>query len=341
MKRKTTKQVLVGNVYIGGTSKIVIQSMTNTRTSDVSKTVDQILSLETEGCQIVRVAVLNMDDALALGEIKSKINIPLVADIHYDYRLAIESLNQGVDKLRINPANLKNIEHVTKIVELCKIKNTPIRIGVNSGSFTEHNNVVDKMIEYADENIKLLNSLNFDDIVLSFKSSDLDTTIEVNKIASKRWNYPLHIGVTEAGTEFSGGIKNAIGIGILLNEGIGDTLRVSITGDPVKEIKYCKEILKNFGLFEGPTLISCPTCGRLQYDMIKIAEQVEEYLQKTNKKLTVAVMGCSVNGPGEAKQADIGIAGGVNEVLLIKKGKIVRKIKENILEEFIKEIASM
>ncbi len=338
MKRKITNTVSIGNVSIGGTNKIAIQSMTNTRTRDVTSTVNQINDLASAGCEIVRIAVLNMEDAVAIGSIKEQIQIPLVADIHYDYRLAIEAVNQGIDKLRINPANLKNKEHIKEIVNLCKVKQIPIRIGVNSGSFKNHDNVVDKMIEYAQDNIDLLNELEFKDIVLSFKSSNLATTIEVNEIASSKWDYPLHIGVTEAGTEFSGGIKNAIGIGILLNKGIGDTLRVSITGDPVKEIKYCKEILKNFGLYDSYTLISCPTCGRLQYDMVEIAEEIEEYMQKSNKRLTLAIMGCSVNGPGEAKQADLALIGGVNEVLFVKDGIQIRKIKENIVAEFIKEI---
>ncbi len=341
MDRKKTKAVKVKDVFIGGFNKIAIQSMTNTKTANIEDTVNQITELEQAGCEVVRVAVLNMDDALALGSIISRINIPLVADIHYDYRLALEAVNQGVHKLRLNPANIKDTDKIKQIVLACKEKEIPIRIGVNSGSFKSHEDVVEKMIDYAEENIRLLEELDFTNIVLSFKSSDLDTTLKANKIASSKWSYPIHIGMTEAGTEFSGGIKNAIGIGLLLSEGIGDTIRVSITGNPVNEIKYCKEILKNFGLFDSPVLISCPTCGRLQYDMIEIAEKVQDYLLTSNKKITVAVMGCSVNGPGEAKQADIGIAGGVNEVLLIKKGKIVRKIKENIYEELIKEIETL
>lgn len=338
--RKNTKAVKVGDVFIGGYNPIVIQSMTNTRTSDVEATVAQINELEQAGCQIVRVAVLNMNDALSLRNIKEKINIPLVADIHFDHKLALEAVNQGVDKLRLNPANMK-LDYVPEIVKGCKEKEIPIRIGVNAGSFKEHNNVVDSMLQYAKENIDLLESLDFTNIVLSFKSSDLKTTLEVNEKASVLWEYPLHIGMTEAGTEFSGGIKNAIGIGSLIHQGIGDTIRVSITGDPVNEIKYCKEILKDFGLYDSPTLISCPTCGRLQYDMIKIAEQVQEYLLTIDKPIKVAVMGCAVNGPGEAKQADIGIAGGKDEVLLIKKGQIIRKIKDNIFEELRKEIEAM
>lgn len=341
MNKKITKPIKVKDVFIGGYNKIVIQSMTNTRTKDVTKTVDQIKSLQDAGCEIVRVAVLDIDDAKSLGEIISKIDIPLVADIHYDYKLALEAIKQGVHKLRLNPANIQNQEKIKEIVLECKKHEIPIRIGVNSGSFKEHNNVVEQMIDYADRNIQLLESLEFYNIALSFKSSDINTTLEANKIASNKWNYPLHIGMTEAGTEFSGGIKNAIGIGSLLLQGIGDTIRVSITGDPVSEIKYCKEILKATGLLEGPKLVSCPTCGRLQYDMVNIANQIQDYLNTINKNITVAVMGCSVNGPGEAKQADIGIAGGVNEVLLIKKGKIVRKIKNNIVQELIKEIENL
>ncbi len=340
MKRKDTKVIKVKDVFIGGPNKIVVQSMTNTRTKNTNATISQIADLVNAGCEIVRIAVLDMEDALAISEIIKNSPIPVVADIHYDYRLALEAINQGIHKLRLNPANIKDQDKISQIVTACSNKEIPIRIGVNSGSFKDHSDVVDSMVSYAEENINLLEKLGFTDIVLSFKSSDLETTLEVNRIASKRWHYPIHVGMTEAGTEFSGGIKNAIGIGILLSEGIGDTIRVSITGDPVKEIKYCKEILKTLGYNKGPKLISCPTCGRLQYDMVKIAEQVEKYLNTIEKNITVAVMGCSVNGPGEAKQADIGIAGGRDEVLLIKHGKIVRKIKENIFEELKKEIES-
>ncbi len=341
MKRKDTKVIKIKDVFIGGPNKIAVQSMTNTKTKNIEETLRQINELTENGCEIVRIAVLDMEDALAISSIVKESPIPVVADIHYDYRLALEAINQGIHKLRLNPANIKDNEKVSQIVTACKEKEIPIRIGVNSGSFKEHINVVESMISYAEDNVNLLENLGFEDIVLSFKSSDLDTTLEVNRIASRRWKYPIHIGMTEAGTEFSGGIKNAIGIGILLSEGIGDTIRVSITGDPVKEIKYCKEILRTLGYSRGPRLISCPTCGRLQYDMVRIAEQVEEYLNSIEKEITVAVMGCSVNGPGEAKQADIGIAGGKNEVLLIKEGKIVRKIKKNIFEELKKEIESI
>ncbi|XMB87278.1 flavodoxin-dependent (E)-4-hydroxy-3-methylbut-2-enyl-diphosphate synthase [Mycoplasmatota bacterium WC44] len=339
--REMTKKVRVGEVIIGG-DKVVIQSMTNTPTKDVDKTVKQIKILESVNCEIVRVAVLDMEDALSLSKIINEINIPLVADIHFDYRLALEAINQGVAKLRLNPANITNKDKIKEIALEASKKKIPIRIGVNAGSFKNHDDIVNKMIDYAEENINLLEELGFTDIVLSFKSSDLETTLEVNRFAANKWNYPLHLGMTEAGTEFSGGIKNAIGLGILLNEGIGNTIRVSVTGEPSEEIKLCKEILKNLGLYSAPTLISCPTCGRLQYDMIPIARKVEEYLNSINKDIKVAVMGCAVNGPGEAKQADIGIAGGVNEVLLIKKGKIIKKIpQENAVEVLINEIKDL
>ncbi|QVK20286.1 flavodoxin-dependent (E)-4-hydroxy-3-methylbut-2-enyl-diphosphate synthase [Mycoplasmatota bacterium] len=340
--REDTRKINVGGVIIGGNNKVSIQSMTNTPTKNVKATISQIKQLEKAGCEIVRVSVLDIKDAKSLTYIKENINIPLVADIHFDYLLALEAINQNVDKLRLNPANITSKEKVKEIAYKCKEKKIPIRIGINSGSFKSHDNLVEMMIQYAEENIKILEDLQFSDIILSFKSTELKVCLEVNRIASKKWSYPLHLGMTEAGTEFSGGIKNSIGLGILLNEGIGSTIRVSITDDPIKEIKIAKEILKNLGLYKAPTLISCPTCGRLQYNMIPIVNKIEEYLSDIKSDIKVAIMGCAVNGPGEAKQADIGIAGGINEVLLIKKGKIIKKIPmENAVEELIKEINSL
>lgn len=330
MNRTETKQVKVGNLLMGGNNKVYIQSMTNTKTYQIKETVDQIKRLTDAGCEIVRVAVLNMADAYALGEIKKQITIPLVADIHFNYKLAIEAINQGVDKIRLNPGNIADKEKVKLVVEACKAKNIPIRIGVNSGSMMDNlEPTPENMVKTAKYHIDILEELGFFDIVLSLKATDMQTMIAAYKLASKTFPYPLHIGVTEAGTAFGGSIKSAMGIGIVLNEGIGSTIRVSLTDTPEIEIRAAKEILKNLKLIENvPNLISCPTCGRIQYDMIDIAKQLEEYLTKVNKPITVAVMGCKVNGPGEAKHADIGVAGGKGEAVIFKKGEIVTKVKE-------------
>ncbi len=343
MTRKNTRKVFVGDVQIGGSDSVVIQSMTTTRTSDVEMTVKQINELAAAGCQIVRVAVLDMDDAKSIGEIKKQINIPLVADIHFDYRLAIEAIHQGIDKIRINPGNIGDEAKVAAVVKLCKEKNIPIRIGVNSGSLEKGlEATAENMVKSAKKHVDILEKLDFRDIVISLKASDVVLAIEAYKLASEEFDYPLHIGITESGTKFSGTIKSSVGIGSILAMGIGDTIRVSLTGDPVTEIPVAKEILKSLNLTKGGIIVSCPTCGRLQYDMVPIAEKIEKYLLDNDIHLTIAVMGCAVNGPGEAKHADIGIAGGKGEVLLFKKGKIVRKIKEEIAySELINEINLM
>lgn len=331
LKRHETKSVKVGNLTFGGNNKVYIQSMTNTQTYDVKATVAQIKRLEDAGCEIVRVAVLNKRDAAALGEIKRQIKIPLVADIHFDYKLAIEAVNQGVDKIRINPGNIGSMEKVQAVVDACKSKNIPIRIGVNSGSMMDGMDPTpENMVKAAKYHVDILESLGFYDIVLSLKATNIETMIEAYRLASVTFPYPLHLGVTEAGTAFGGSIKSAMALGILLYEGIGNTIRVSLTDTPEIEIRAAKEILNNLGLRDNtPNLISCPTCGRIQYDMIQIAKDIETYLTTVNKKITVAIMGCKVNGPGEAKHADIGVAGGKGEAVIFKKGEIVTKVKES------------
>jgi (E)-4-hydroxy-3-methylbut-2-enyl-diphosphate synthase len=341
MQREQTRKIKVGPYELGGNNKVYIQSMTNTYTKDVEKTVEQIHALTKVGCEIIRVAVLDMVDAKALGEIKRQISIPLVADIHFDYRLALEAINQGVDKIRLNPGNIPKREHVEEVVAACKAKNIPIRIGVNSGSLPKGMEpTAENMVLAAKRHVEILESMEFYDIALSLKATDMNLMIEAYRLAAKTFPYPLHLGVTEAGTQFSGAIKSAMGIGILLNEGIGNTIRVSLTDHPILEIQAAKEILKNLGLIKKvPNLISCPTCGRIQYNMIDIAKRIETYLQTINKTINVAIMGCAVNGPGEASHADIGIAGGKGEALLFRRGEIVRKIKEaDIYDVLIEEI---
>lgn len=342
--REKTRKINVAGVQIGGQNKVVIQSMTNTKTKDVKSTVEQILKLEKAGCEIIRVACLDIEDAKAIKEIKSKIHIPIVADIHFDYKIALEAINSGVDKIRINPGNIGDEERVKKVVDACKQKNIPIRIGVNGGSLEKdlldsNGKVTAKaMVESARRHIEILEKLDFYDICISLKASDLDLCLAAYEEASKTFNYPLHLGITEAGTAFSGTIKSSIGLGYLLRNGIGDTLRVSLSDDPVEEIKVAKEILKDCNLYnESPKLVSCPTCGRTQIDLIPIAKEVEEFLQTIKADITVAVMGCAVNGPGEAKNADIGIAGGVKEGLLFKKGEIVKKVKQEEIVDVLKE----
>ena len=343
MKRSKTKQIKVGNVLIGGQNKVVIQSMTNTKTVDVESTVKQILELENVGCEIVRVACPTIDDAKAIKKIKEKIHIPIVADIHFDYKIALEAIKSGVDKIRINPGNIGSIDKVKAVVEACKKKNIPIRIGVNAGSLGKDllekygKPTAEAMVESARRHIKILEDLDFYDICLSLKASDLDLCIKAYEKASRTFPYPLHIGITEAGTAFSGTIKSSIGIGYLLRKGIGDTIRVSLSDDPVEEIKVCKEILKCCNLIKLPRLVACPTCGRTQIDLIPIAKEVEKFLQTINKDITVAVMGCAVNGPGEAREADIGIAGGVKEGLLFKHGKVIKKVPQEKIVEVLKE----
>ena len=349
-KRNETRQIDVNGVKIGGQDKVVIQSMTNTKTKDVESTVKQTLELEKAGCEIIRVACLDIEDAKAIKSIKEKIHIPIVADIHFDYKIALEAIKSGVDKIRINPGNIGSEEKTKAVVDACKANKIPIRIGVNSGSIEKEilkkydgKPTAEGMVESALRHIRILEKLNFYDTCISLKASNLDLCIEAYEKASEKFNYPLHIGITEAGTAFSGTIKSSIGLGILLREGIGDTIRVSLSDNPVEEIKVAKEILKNCGLYKkSPTLIACPTCGRTQIDLIPMAKEVEEFLQGIDADITVAVMGCAVNGPGEARCADIGIAGGVKEGLLFKKGEIIRKIKqENIVEKKKKEILSM
>ena len=347
--RTQTRPINVGNVQIGGQNKVVIQSMCNTKTKDVLATTNQILKLEKAGCEVIRVACLDIEDAKAIKQIKENIHIPIVADIHFDYKIALEAISSGVDKIRINPGNIGSEEKTKLVVEACKQKNIPIRIGVNAGSLEKEllekygKPCADAMIESAKHHVEILENLDFYDIAISLKASNLDMCIEAYKKASNEFKYPLHLGITESGTSFSGTIKSSIGLGIMLKQGFGDTIRVSLSDDPIEEIFVAKEILKNCGLFtKSPKLVSCPTCGRIQYNMIPIAKEIEKFLQSLDADITVAIMGCAVNGPGEAREADIGIAGGNGEALLFKKGEIIRKIKEeNIIEELEKEILDM
>lgn len=343
-RRLETRKIMVKDVQIGGQDEVIIQSMTNTKTKDVDITVNQILKLEEAGCQIIRVACLDIEDAKAIKQIKEKIHIPIVADIHFDYRIALEAIESGVDKIRINPGNIGDEERVKKVVEACKTHKIPIRIGVNGGSLekelldAEGKPTAKAMVESARRHVEILEKLDFRDICISLKASDLDLCIAAYEEASKTFNYPLHLGITEAGTAFSGTIKSSIGLGVLLRQGIGDTLRVSLSDDPVEEIKVAKEILKDCGLYKkAPKLIACPTCGRTQIDLIPIAKEVEDFLQTIEADITVAVMGCAVNGPGEARNADIGIAGGVKEGLLFKKGEIIKKVKQEDIVNVLKE----
>lgn len=338
IQRKTTKAVTVGNLKIGGNNPIVIQSMCNTDTKDVEKTVAQILALEEAGCEMVRVAVLDMEAACCIGAIKKQIHIPLVADIHFDYRLALKVMEEGVDKVRLNPGNIGEEERIKEVVLMAKEKKIPIRIGVNSGSLEKdlvekyHGVTPEGLVESALRHVAILEKYDFSDIVVSIKASNVPFSLESYELLSEKIPYPIHVGITEAGTVFGGSIKSAVGIGAILAMGIGDTLRVSLTGDPVEEIKVAKEILKSLGLRQfGVTFISCPTCGRTQIDLIGIANEVEEKCRKIDKNIKVAVMGCVVNGPGEAKEADIGIAGGKGVGLLFRKGEIIRKVPEGEL----------
>jgi len=349
LKRRETKGVRVGPLIIGAGNPIRIQSMTTTRPSDLEATLNQIADLEAEGCEIIRVAVPTLEDARALKIIKKRIKIPLVADIHFDYQLAIESIRSGVDKLRINPGNIGNEEKIKAVVEEAKKHDVPIRIGVNAGSLEK--NILEKyghptpeaIVESAMKHIQILEALDFYEIIVSLKSSDVLETLRAYDLLSKKVNYPLHIGITEAGTKFGGTIKSSVGIGSLLVLGLGDTLRVSLTGNPVEEIRVAKGILKSLNLRSfGINIISCPTCGRCNIDLDRIATVIEKKLATIDKNITVAIMGCAVNGPGEAKEADLGIAGGRNEAVLFKKGKIIRKIPESqIIEELIKEIEAI
>ena len=344
MIREETRVIKVGNVKIGGENKVIIQSMCNTKTKDIENTVKQILELEQAGCQIIRVACLDLEDAKAIKKIKTQIHIPIVADIHFDYKIALEAIEAGVDKVRINPGNIGEKEKVKAVVDACRTRNIPIRIGVNAGSLEKdllekHGKpTAEAMVESARRHVEILEELEFYDIVISLKASDLDLCIKAYEMASETFNYPLHLGITEAGTEFSGTIKSSIGLGVLLRQGIGSTIRVSLSDDPIKEIKVAKEILKDCNLYNNiPTLIACPTCGRTQIDLIPIAKQVEDFLQTINSDIKVAVMGCAVNGPGEAREADIGIAGGIKEGILFKKGQIIKKVPQEEIVKVLKE----
>ena len=349
MKRTETRQVKVGNLEIGHNNHVIIQSMCNIETKKADEVAKQILNLEKMGCELIRVSCMDMEDAKAIKDIKKQIHIPLVADIHFDYRLALACIEAGADKIRLNPGNIGARENVEKVVKACKEKHIPIRIGINGGSLEKdiHEKygkpTAQGMIESAKRHVKILENLNFKDIAISLKASNLDMCVEAYEKAAKEFIYPLHLGITEAGTAFSGTIKSSIGLGIMLREGIGDTIRVSLSDDPVEEIAVCKEILKNCNLYKNsPKLISCPTCGRIAYDLIPIAKEIEKFLQTLNADITVAIMGCAVNGPGEAREADIGIAGGNKEGVLFKKGKIIKKIKqEEIVETLKKEILAM
>lgn len=339
MERRKTSSICVGNVLIGDTAPVSVQSMTNTKTDNIEATVGQIKALSIAGCDIVRVAVPDMSAALAIEQIKANIDLPLIADIHFDYRLAIAAMKSGVDGLRINPGNIGNAQHVAMIVAEAKKRRIPIRIGVNAGSLEK--GILEKhgghptptgMVESALQHIAILEKLEFYDIKISLKANDVPMTIKAYQLMSETVNYPLHLGITEAGTIKSGIVKSAVGIGALLAQGIGDTIRVSLTGDPVEEVRVANEILKSLGLKEyGPTLVSCPTCGRCNIDLAVIAEEVEKKLSTIRKPIKVAVMGCVVNGPGEAREADIGIAGGKGQGLVFRKGEIIKTVAEDQL----------
>jgi (E)-4-hydroxy-3-methylbut-2-enyl-diphosphate synthase len=345
IKRKKTKKLWVGNVPIGGDAPISVQSMTKTHTHDVTATIRQIKRLKSAGCEIIRVAVPDIKAASALPQIKRRIKIPLVADIHFDYRLALKSINAGVDKLRINPGNIGAEWKVKKIVEAAKEREIPIRVGVNAGSLPRDilkkykKASAEALVEAALMQVQFLEDLDFDQIVIAMKSFDVPTTVEAYKLMSKKRKYPLHVGITEAGLPLSGSIRSALGIGILLASGIGDTIRVSLTGDPVKEVVVGYEILKSLNLREhGPIIISCPTCGRCEIDIISMTKKVERAVRNIDAQIKIAVMGCVVNGPGEARDADVGIAGGKGYGLLFRKGKIVGKVKEKSLMDALLDI---
>lgn len=341
------KRVKVGNITLGD-GNIYIQSMLNIPASDTENSVKQAVELEKAGCRIIRAAIPTLDDVKLIPALKEKLNIPVVADIHFDYRIALEAAAAGVDKIRINPGNIGSSDRVKAVADACRQCGIPIRIGVNSGSLEK--NILEKygkpvpmaFVESALESVKILNRYDFDDIVISIKSSDVKTTIEAYRLLAERCDYPLHLGVTETGTERMGIIKSAIGIGSLLCDGIGDTIRVSLTAPPIEEIKAAKDILRAVGIGSGVNIVACPTCGRTQIDLISLANRVEEAVAGIEKNITVAVMGCVVNGPGEAREADIGIAGGKGEALIFRKGEVIKKVPEDkILEELLKEIETI
>lgn len=345
MKTRTnTRQIQIKDTYIGGQNKVIIQSMCNIKTSNVTQVVNQILELEKNGCQIIRVSIMDKDDAYAIAKIKPLIHIPIVGDIHFDYRLAILAIENGIDKIRLNPGNIGKRENVEAVVNACKKHNVPIRIGINGGSLEKE--IHDKygkptaegMIESAKRHVQILEELNFYNTCLSFKSSDPLLCIEAYRLAANTFDYPLHLGVTEAGTFISSSIKSSFALGTLLHEGIGDTIRISVNGDPVNELTIVKQLLKCNNLLSNiPNLIACPTCGRTAWNMQPVVDEIESYLNTIESDITVAIMGCVVNGPGEAKHADIAIAGGINEGLLIKKGVVIEKIKQEDMVARLKE----
>lgn len=348
MYRDKTKVITIGNRKIGGGNPVLIQSMTNTKTEDITATVNQILELEEAGCDIIRCAVPTMEAAGALREIKKKIHIPLVADIHFDYRLAIAAMESGADKIRINPGNIGDMERVKAVIDVAKDRNIPIRVGVNSGSLEKH--IVDKyghvtaegLVESALDKVHLIEKLGYDNLVISIKSSDVLMCVKAHELIAQKTNYPLHVGITESGSIVAGNIKSSIGLGLILNQGIGDTIRVSLTDKPLEEIRSAKIILKTLGLRKGGVeVVSCPTCGRTQIDLIGLAKQVEDLVSGYDLDIKVAVMGCAVNGPGEAKEADLGVAGGRGVGCIIKKGEIIRTVpEESLLAELKKELDS-
>ena len=344
MHREHTKVVHIGDKVIGGGNPILVQSMTNTKTEDVEATVAQILRLEQAGCEIIRCTVPTMEAAEAIKQIKSRIHIPLVADIHFDYKMAIAAMENGADKIRINPGNIGSKDNVAAVVSVAKERGIPIRVGVNSGSLEKelvekyHGVTAEGIVESALDKVGIIEDLGYDNMVISIKSSDVLMCVRAHEVLAEKTNYPLHVGITESGTVQSGNIKSAIGLGIILNQGIGDTIRVSLTGDPAEEIKSAKLILRTLGLRKGGIeVVSCPTCGRTRIDLIGLANQVEEMVADIPLDIKVAVMGCAVNGPGEAKEADIGIAGGLGEGLLIKRGEIVKKVPEDKLLDTLRE----
>ncbi|MDS1029084.1 flavodoxin-dependent (E)-4-hydroxy-3-methylbut-2-enyl-diphosphate synthase [Bacillota bacterium LX-D] len=349
MKRRKSSAVKIGGVIVGDNAPITVQSMTNTDTRDVSATVEQIRKLEGAGCELVRVAVVDTEAALALKKIKQQIHIPLIADIHFDYRLAIEALKNGIDGLRLNPGNIGSKEKVKRVIEVAKDKGIPIRIGVNAGSLSkekiaQYGGVTpEAMVESALEHINILEDLNFNAIKISMKASNVPLMLDAYRMLAQKVSYPLHVGVTEAGTVQQGAIKSAVGIGILLSEGIGDTIRVSLTGDPVEEVRTGFQILKTLGLRQkGVEIISCPTCGRCGIDLIKIVNEVEERLSYIKQPLKIAVMGCVVNGPGEAREADLGIAGGKEFGIIFKRGQIIAKVpQEKLVEALLSEVKTV
>ena len=342
--RMKTREVKIGSVTIGGNHPIAIQSMTNTKTENVAETVEQIRQLTVAGCDIIRVAVPTMEAAKAIAEIKKQISIPLVADIHFDYRLAIEAVKNGADKIRINPGNIGDLSRIKAVVDVCKEHQVPIRVGVNSGSLEKHllgkygGVTPEALVESALDKVHIIEELGYENLVISIKSSDVLMGIQAHECIREKTDYPLHVGITESGTVFTGGLKSAVGIGNILYQGMGDTIRVSLTGNPVEEVRAAQVILKSLGLRKGGiSVVSCPTCGRTQIDLIGLATKVEEMVADFDLDIKVAVMGCVVNGPGEAREADIGIAGGKGEGLLIKKGEILRKMPENELLDALRQ----